>query len=48
MAQKKKWSAKAKFEIVLLAIKGEMTIAEICRQYQVAPSALSAFNFRIN
>lgn len=38
MAQKKKWSPSKKFEIALLAIKGEVTINEICKRYQVAPS----------
>ena len=38
MAQKKKWSPSAKFEIALLAIKGETTINEICKRYEVAPS----------
>ena len=37
MAQKKKWSATAKFEIVILALKGEMTINDICKRYEVAP-----------
>lgn len=43
MAQKKKWSASAKFEIALLAIKGEMTLNEICKRYGVAPSQLHAW-----
>lgn len=38
MAQKKKWSPSLKFEIALLAVKGEVTINEICKRYQVAPS----------
>ena len=38
MVRKKKWSASAKFEIALLAIKGETTLNEICRTYTVAPS----------
>lgn len=38
MAQKKKWSAVVKFEIALLAIKGETTLNEICKRYEVAPS----------
>lgn len=43
MAQKKKWSASAKFEIVLSAIKGEMTLNEICKRYEVAPSQVHAW-----
>ena len=35
---RKKWSPATKFEIALLAIKGESTINEICTRYQVAPS----------
>ena len=38
MARKKKWSASVKFEIALLAIKGDSTISEICNRYGVAPS----------
>ena len=38
MAQRKKWSATVKFEIVLLVIKGEQTLNEICKRYGVAPS----------
>ena len=38
MSQKKKWSASAKFEIALLALKNETTLNEICKRYQVAPS----------
>ena len=37
MVVKKKWSANAKFEIVLLVLKGETTINEICKRYEVAP-----------
>jgi transposase len=37
MAAKKKWSSSAKFEIVLLALRGETTINEICKRYEVAP-----------
>ena len=43
MSQKKKWSASAKFEIALLAIKGEATINEICKRYEVAPSQVHAW-----
>lgn len=38
MSQKKKWLPSAKFEIALLAIKGERTLNEICKRYEVAPS----------
>ncbi len=43
MSQKKIWSASAKLEIAILAIKGEMTIADICKHYQVAPSQVHAW-----
>ena len=43
MSQKKKWSAKAKLEIALLALKGTKTINEICEHYQVAPSQVHAW-----
>jgi len=43
MAQKKKWSPSAKFEIVLLAIKGETTLNEICKRYEVAPGQVHAW-----
>jgi transposase len=43
MAQKKKWSAVAKFEIALLAAKGETALSEICKRYQVASSQLHAW-----
>jgi len=43
MSQKKKWSAAAKFEIALLAIKGETTLNEICKRYEVAPSQVHAW-----
>ena len=38
MAKHKKWSASAKFEIALLALRGDHTIQEICHRHQVAPS----------
>lgn len=38
MSKKKKWSAAVKFEIALLAVKGEITLNEICKRYEVAPS----------
>lgn len=43
MARNKKWSAAAKFEIALLAIKGEKTLNEICKRYEVAPSQVHAW-----
>lgn len=38
MAKKKTWSAALKFEIAMLAIKGETTLNDIYKRYQVAPS----------
>ncbi len=43
MSKKKQWSAAAKFEIALLALKGEMTLNEICKHYAVAPSQIHAW-----
>jgi transposase len=43
MSQRKKWSPAAKFEIALLAIKGETTLNEICKRYEVAPSQVHAW-----
>jgi transposase len=43
MAQKKKWSSATKFEIALLAIKGETTLNDLCKRYQVAPSQVHAW-----
>ena len=38
MARHKKWLPSVKFEIALLALKGETTLSEICKRYEVAPS----------
>ena len=43
MAKTKKWSAAAKFEIVLQALRGNCTINELCTRYQVAPSQVHAW-----
>ena len=43
MSKNKKWSAAAKFEITLLALKGEITLNEICKRYGVAPSMIHAW-----
>jgi transposase len=43
MARNKKWSPAIKFEIALLAIKGETTLNEICKRYEVAPSQVHAW-----
>lgn len=43
MAKNKKWSSKAKLEIAILTLKGELTISEICQRYQVAPSQVHAW-----
>ncbi len=47
MSQRRRWSASAKFEIVLLVIKGEMTLNEICKKYQVAPSQVHAWKKQV-
>jgi transposase len=38
MAKHKKWLPSVKFEIALLALKGETTINDICKRYEVAPT----------
>jgi transposase len=38
MCRHKKWTPAVKFEIVVVAMKGEITINEICRRYEVSPS----------
>jgi len=43
MARNKKWSPSAKFEIALLAIKGETTLNEICKRYEMSPSQVHAW-----
>ena len=43
MGKRKKWSAAAKFEIALLALKGETTINEVCQRYEVAPAQVHAW-----
>ena len=43
MSKRKKWSSAAKFEIVLSVLKGEKTLNEICRHYEVAPSQVHAW-----
>lgn len=40
---RKKRSATQKFEIALLAIKGETTLNEICKRYEIAPSLVHAW-----
>lgn len=47
MSQKKKWSSSAKFEIALLAIKGEVTINEICKRYEVSPTQVHAWKKQV-
>ena len=39
----KKWSAQAKLEIVLKALKSDMTMSDLCQLYQVAPSQVYAW-----
>ena len=43
MARHRKWLPSVKFEIALLAIKGEATLNEICKRYEVAPSQVKAW-----
>ena len=43
MAKHKKWLPSIKFEIALLAIKGETTLNDICKRYEVAPSQVKTW-----
>lgn len=43
MSRNKKWSASVKFEIAFLAVKGETTLNEICKRYEVSPSQVSVW-----
>ena len=43
MAKRKKWPAAQKFEIALLLIKGEQTLNDICKRYNVAPTQVKAW-----
>ncbi len=40
MIKKKKWSSEAKFKIALEAIKGDITLSDLCSKYEVAPSQI--------
>lgn len=42
----KKWSPQAKLEIVLKALKSDMTMNELCQLYQVAPSQVYSLKDR--
>lgn len=43
MGKHKKWSPALKFEIALSAIKGDTTLNDICKRYEVAPSQVKAW-----
>lgn len=43
MSKKRKWTSEAKFKLALEAIKGEITLSELCKQYEVAPSQVHAW-----
>jgi transposase len=43
MSKNKKWSSAAKFEIALQAVKGEITLNELCKKYEVSPSQVHAW-----
>ena len=43
MSKKKQWSSEAKFKIALEAIKGEVTLNELCKKYEVAPSQVHSW-----
>ncbi|HBD7470110.1 TPA: transposase [Legionella pneumophila] len=43
MSKYKKWSSSAKFEIALQAIKGDMTLNELCKKYEVSPAQVHSW-----
>lgn len=43
MRKRKKWSPSTKFEIVLLVIKGEQTLNDICKRYEVAATQVQTW-----
>lgn len=43
MSKKKKWSPEAKFKIALEIIKSEITLIELCKKYEVAPSQVHSW-----
>jgi len=43
MGKHRKWSAATKFEVALLMIKGEATVNDICKRYEIAPSQAKAW-----
>jgi transposase len=43
MEKRKKWSAAVKFEIAILVLKGEQTINDICKHYEVAPAKVKSW-----
>jgi transposase len=47
MARHRKWSAATKFEIALLAIKGEMTLNEICKRYELSPTQVQLWKKQV-
>jgi transposase len=38
MGKHRKWSSEQKFEIAIQALKGDATLNDICKRYEVAPS----------
>lgn len=47
MSKHKKRSSSLKFEIALLAIKGEMPLTELCKEYEVAPNQVHAWKKQV-
>ncbi len=43
MGKNRKWSSAIKFEVALLMIKGELTINDICKRYEISPSQATAW-----
>jgi transposase len=43
MAKRKNWAPSVKFEIALLALKGDLTLNDICKRYEVSPSQVKTW-----
>ena len=43
MPKHRKWTSAAKFKIAMEAIKGEVTLNELCKRYEIAPSQIHAW-----
>lgn len=47
MGKHRKWSPATKFEVALIMIKGESTINDICKRYEISPSQATAWKKQV-